>query len=190
MKITLPALAGALICGAAALGGANVFAAPTPTLQPIAPGQKTGAPCVTKFAPLAYFNEKCARCHGQYGSFYGDDFGKGQSDAQLHQSVDEMASGPAQAPLSAHDVDVLTAWHRALRDGKPFVAVVSAAPDGDGFQLQGEISPGATLEINGENIEVKDAKWTARVGAGALKLRARKGEATTEVEASAAAFGP
>ena len=193
MKFVVPVLTAALLCGAMMAARASESAATQSDLKPIVPGEtlaQDGAPRVTHFAPLGYFNEKCARCHGQFGSFYGEDFGQGKTDAELRQSVDAMCQGPAQAPLEAHDLDVLTAWHKSLRDGKPFVALVAAKAAGAGFELQGEISPGASLEVNGKKVEVEGAKWTARVGQGAVKLRARQGDEVTEVDAQAAAFGP
>ena len=207
MKLRLLTLAIGLGCGVA---WAADTGAPAPHLTPIAPGNatapgaKTGeaggpaqsqtqaGPHVTAFAPLAYFNEKCARCHGEYGSFYGDDFAKGRDDASLHAIVAEMANGPAQAPLAPADLEVVTAWHRAFRDKKPFVAVVKSEKTADGWQLSGEVSPGATLEINGESVEVHGSDWTHSVttasAAGALKLRAQKADVATELDANAAAF--
>lgn len=186
MKVWLPALAGLLLCGAVAWGEG----APATPLVPIVPGENKGAPHVTAFAALDYFGENCARCHGEYGSFYGKDFGKNRDDAQMHEVVDEMAQGPAGAPLDEADLKVLVAWHLALRDGKPFVALISAKPDQGGWQLEGEVSPDATLQVNGETLEIKGAKWTHHVAAGPVKLRAQKGEAVTQVDADAAAFGP
>ncbi len=162
---------------------------PAPTLTPIVAGAEAG-PHATKFAPMAYFNENCARCHGENGSFYGDDMGKGRDDESLREIVDEMASGPAQAPLAPAELDAVTAWHRAFRDKKPFVALVKAEKVESGWQLSGEISPSATLQINGEAVEVKGATWTFCVATDAVKLRATKGDAVTEVDANAAAFGP
>ena len=189
MNFCWPAAAGT-VAGAVLWGGLLALgAAPAPALQPIAPGQSSGAPHVTRFAPLAYFNANCARCHGPYGALYGADFGK-MDDKTLHGTVDEMAQGPAQAPLAAGDLNVLVAWHRALRDEKPFVAIVKAEPKAGGWKLAGEISPGASLQINGAPVEVKDAQWEQSVAAGALKLRAQKGAAVTQLDANAAAFAP
>ena len=109
------------VLGAASLG-ANSSANPAPPaqsseLKPIVPGEKSGFR-VTSFAPLAYFNQNCARCHGENGSFYSDDMGKDKDDEALRHIIDEMANGPGQAPLAPADLEVVTAWHRALRDKK------------------------------------------------------------------------
>ena len=167
-------------CGLAWAGAPDAATAP---LSPIVAGD-AGATKPTEFAPMAYFNQNCARCHGENGSFYGDEFAKDKTDAQLHEVVQEMAQGPAQAPLSPAELDAVTALHRAWRDKKPFVAIVKREKTDAGVQLSGEISPGATLEINGENVEVKGSQWTICVPPGALKLRATKGQATTELDAA------
>ncbi len=158
-------------------------------LEPI----KTGEPHATKFAPLAYFSANCARCHGENGSFYGEDFAKGLDDAALHNVVKEMAEGPAQAPLSPADLDAVTSWHRSMRDKKPFVVIVKSEKTDAGWQLEGEISPDATLQINGKDVEVKGSNWTTRLAPDAaktVKLRAQKGDALTELDASVGAFAP
>ena len=187
--IRFVALAALIGCGAALAADTDA-----PNLTPIVAGETGGGkdsePRATKFAPLAYFNQSCARCHGDYGSNYGDDFAKNLDDKALYQIVDEMADGPAQAPLSPADVETLTAWHRAKRDGKPFVVIVQTEKTDDGWRLSGEVSPGATLQINGENVEVKGSNWEHRVAAGAVKLCATKGDAVTELDASVGALAP
>ena len=182
-----------LVLGAASLGAADSGAnAPqTPALKPIAPGDSGLR--ATSFAPLAYFNQNCARCHGENGSYYSQDMGKNKDDDALRHIIDEMAKGPGQAPLAPADLEVVTAWHRALRDKKPFVALVKAEKTGDKWQLSGEVSPGATLQIDGEAVEVEGINWTHQVSAQTAqtaKLRAQKGEAVTELELNSAAFAP
>lgn len=175
-------------CGGLAWAAAPDAATPPP-LTPIVAGETHG-PRASAFAPLAYFNQNCARCHGENGSFYEKDFAPGKSDAELRAVIDEMAVGPAQAPLAPAELDAVAAWHRALRDKKPFVVIVKSEKTAMGWQLSGEISPGATLQINEENVEVKDSSWTTEVAAGAIRLRATKGEATTEMNAHVAAWAP
>ena len=159
------------------------------TLVPIVAGETAG-PHASRFAPLAYFNQNCARCHGENGSFYGEDFAKNKSDADLHAIVEEMAAGPAQAPLAPAELDAVAAWHRALRDKKPFVVIVKAEKAKADWLLSGEISPGATLQINGKDVAVEGSNWTTMMQAGPLKLRATRGEATTEMDANVAAWAP
>ena len=168
-------------------------AATAPSLSPLAPmvaGEKSDETKVSAFAPLAYFNANCSRCHGENGAFYADNFAHDRDDASLREIIDEMASGPGQAPLNPAELDAVAAWHRALRDKKPFVIIVKSEKNGDNWQLSGEVSPGAALQINDKTVEVKGVEWTETVAAGAIKLRATKGELTTELDANAAAWAP
>lgn len=173
-------------CGLAWAAAPN---AATPPFTPIVAGENVG-PHAASFAPIAYFNQNCARCHGENGSFYEKDFAPNKSDADLRAAIDEMAEGPAQMPLAPAELDAVAAWHRAIRDKKPFVIIVKSEKTATGWQLSGEISPGATLQINDKNVEVKDANWETEVAAGTLQLRATKDEATTEVDANIAAWAP
>lgn len=144
-------------------------------------------PKTSGFAPLDYFSSKCARCHGPNGSFYGANFAKGlKDDAALKQIVKDMCEGPGGAPLEEHDLEVLTDFHRALRDGKPYVVAVELK---DGV-LYGEASPDSKVivESGTQVLEVKleGNKWSVPVGSDfawkGAKLRAVKGEAETIVE--------
>ena len=154
---------------------------------------QTEAPQTTKFAPLDYFNDKCARCHGSYGSFYGADFAKGKTDAQLADVVKEMCEGPAQAPIAAPDMEVLVAWHRALRDGKPFVTSVEF----NNSVLSGEASPGSTVTLETSTGEKTPAplnghKWSAGLPEGVqlARIRVEQNGQTTELDPRSAAFAP
>ncbi len=115
------------------------------------------------FKPLDYFQNNCARCHGDYGTAYGSEFAKNITDEQLQTFVRDMAEGPAQAPLGDADLASETDFHRALRDGRPFGAAVTWK---DGV-LSGEATPGSliTLEIEGQtqNIPLKGNSWSVKV---------------------------
>ena len=135
------------------------------------------------FAPLDYFDANCTRCHGPYGSFYGAEFGKNlKDDAALRQVVKEMAEGPGNAPLNDKDLEALTDFHRALRDGKPYLVLVATEKSETGTTLRGEATPGSkvTLEDGTQIVEVKleGHKWNVRVPVGfemgKTKLRAVK----------------
>ncbi|RYX85014.1 cytochrome c [bacterium] len=154
---------------------------------------QVAAPQTTNFASLDYFNEKCARCHGNYGSFYGPNFAKGKTDEQLAQVVKEMCDGPAQAPISPHDLEILVAWHRALRDGKPFVAAVNF----DTGVLSGEASPGSTVSLEtttGEqaNVPLNGHKWSAGIPEGVqlARIRVQSYGQTTELDPKTAPYAP
>ncbi|HEX9995608.1 MAG TPA: hypothetical protein VGB45_00570 [Abditibacterium sp.] len=145
------------------------------------------SPRVSNFAPLDYFAENCARCHGPNGSFYGENFGKGlKDDTALKQVVHEMAEGPGNAPLEGADLETLTDFHRALRDGKPYLVAVSWK---DGI-LSGEATPDAkvTLEAGEKTVEVelKEQKWSVTIGESwkNAKLRAVKDGKETVLEFS------
>ncbi len=154
---------------------------------------QTVAPQTTEFAPLDYFNDKCARCHGNYGSFYGANFGKGKTDEQLAQVVKDMCDGPAQAPISPHDLEVLVAWHRALRDGKPFVASVHF----DNSVLSGEASPAASVSLEtttGEQatVPLNGHKWSAGLPEGVqiAHVRVVLNGQSTELDPRTAPYAP
>lgn len=121
---------------------------------------------VTEFAPLDYFDKRCASCHGPYGSFYGDSFGAGLSDAGLREVIHEMAEGPAGAPLKASELEAMTAYHRSLISKQPFV-VVTAIRDNI---LTGEVSPGSRILLidQGKRVPVyiEGHTWEAELPGG------------------------
>ena len=103
---------------------------------------KTGLQPVD-FAPLSYYDGKCARCHGLEGSNYGDIL-KGKDDKALHDGIDAMAKGPGQAPLDESQLQIMTAWHRALVENAPFVHLMKVER-GDKTMLSGEATPDAKV---------------------------------------------
>lgn len=140
-----------------------------------------------RFAPLAYFEDNCARCHGPNGSFYGAEFGKGlKDDAALKQVVREMCEGPGNAPLDDAKLEILTEFHRALRDDKPFLCVVWQGE----AELKGEASPDATvsLENGAKSIAAErkgnqwSVKWPADFELKGAKVVACRGEKRVQVE--------
>lgn len=149
-------------------------------------------PVTTGFKPLDYFQNQCARCHGDYGSAYGSEFGRNITDQQLRDFVRDMAEGPAQAPLGDADLAVETGFHRALRDGRPF-AVVVAWKDG---VLSGEAMPGSkiTLELGGKALDVPldGNAWKIAAPAGAswqaARLRVQKDKKETVIPLAAHAY--
>ncbi len=209
MKPFLFLIAGTLVCGAVmqaqsgapqaqsgapqAQSGAPQAQTDAPQAQTGAPQAQTGAPQVTKFAPLDYFNDKCAKCHGAYGSFYGKEFATGKSDEELADTVKQMCEGPAQAPLSPHDLNVLVAWHRSLRDGKPFVASVKL----EGGVWSGEATPGSTVVMEtstGARTEapLKEHRWSAGMPEGVriTKVQVKNGEQVVEFDPRLGAYAP
>ena len=123
--------------------------------------------------PISYFNAECGNCHGDYGSFWGEGFAAELSDEQLHKIVDEMAAGPAQAPLKGIALEVQVAYHRSLVDQKPFIV----AWKGEDGIWQGEVTPGSTVTLGGDAAKVEGHTWKA--GADTEAVRVKKGDQET-----------
>lgn len=125
------------------------------------------------FGALDYFQAHCASCHGNYGEAYGDRFARDISEETLQQRIVEMAEGPAGAPLKGAQLKELDAFHRALRDGQPYAAVISCSDDG---LVRGEALPGSTLvlELNGQNTDVplSGHRWQVRLPSVAASAKA------------------
>jgi cytochrome c553 len=139
-------------------------AAPSPQPEESArPSAPTDSPSITVsggFKPIAFFQSKCARCHGPYGSFYGEGFGKALNEDQLRTKVHDMVFGAAQSQLTDDEVAALASYHRSLSLKQPFIAVTANEP-----QWAGECTPGAVVEINTPTGKVAATReghqWTA-----------------------------
>lgn len=120
-----------------------------------------------KLAPMQYFETHCARCHGSYGRFFGDEFGKDLNDKQLRQTVADMAAGPAKAPIDGEPLDVLIAFHRALIKREPFIVWTGSSKTA----LWGEVSPGSKVQARFGKItvdaNVKGNEWHVKLPKGA-----------------------
>ncbi|MBW3637608.1 MAG: cytochrome c [Armatimonadetes bacterium] len=138
-------------------------------LAPLAALQ--AAPKAAHFAPLDYFEQNCARCHGPNGSFYGAEFGKGlKDDAALRHIVKEMAEGPGNAPLSPENLEILTDFHRSLRDGTPYLVVVEAQQRKNCLVLSGEATPDSKITLGNDKesvaVKLEGHKWSVEVPRG------------------------
>lgn len=137
------------------------------------------------FKPIGYFNDRCGSCHGDYGSFWGDDFVRDLDDAALRAVVKEMAEGPAQAPLEDQPLAALVAYHRSLADGAPYLILTQHGND----QIAGEVTPGATVVIQSGNqtipANVDQHSWSATVQemADGWSITATKDGKTTRLRA-------
>ena len=133
--------------------------------------------------PISYFNDRCGSCHGNYGEFWGGGFAAELDDHELRDIVDEMAAGPAQAPLEGAALDVQVAYHRSLVNGRPFITAY--LHEGS---LRGEVTPGSrvALIIDGKEqpATVEKHTWRSNV-AKATAVRATKGKETTELKLDA-----
>lgn len=140
--------------------------APSPPAAPPAPSatitESINVP--GGFAPVSYFQTKCARCHGPYGSFYGDGFGTRLNDEQLRAKVHDMVFGAAQSKLTDEEVAALASYHRSMSRKQPFITVTASEP-----QWAGECTPGAVVEISTPTGKVaaivKGHLWTAAASA-------------------------
>jgi hypothetical protein len=167
--------------GAAVFLAGALFAAPEPASPP--PPLAHG--------PIATYDAACARCHGPNGSFYGPALGKGKTDAQLRQVIQEMAEGPSQLPpLPQRELDAQTAYHRALIKAEPFLAVTVRTPN----KIEGEATSGAavTVTTGGKTTaaKVEGSHWSAYLAAGntAPLVSARLGKIVTTLDTARAAF--
>lgn len=111
--------------------------------------------------PIAFFDQACARCHGPFGSFYGDAFAALNTDRSLHGVVLEMVEGPANAHLDDKSLFAQVAFHRSLRDGTPFGVVTKLTED----EIAGEMTPGTRVSVVTASgvieAEMGEATWRA-----------------------------
>lgn len=98
--------------------------------------------------PMSVFEMHCARCHGPYGTFYGQGFGQ-MPEHDLEEVVVEMLEGPAGLETDETSVAAMMAYHRALGEANPFLCVTNgpAVLSGKADTLHGEVTPDSTVEI-------------------------------------------
>ena len=116
--------------------------------------------------PISTFQESCSGCHGENGADYEEDF-KTLTDDDLSKKIHSMYAGPANimAPQE-EDIEAMIQYHRALRDGKPFLMVSNPVAFVGGFDktLKGSVTPGAQIELHREGDIVKiaerEGEWT------------------------------
>jgi hypothetical protein len=99
--------------------------------------------------PIAYYVASCARCHGDITATYVG-LQNPKRGKELEQIIDDMAYGPAQAPLDAEGLKQQTALHEAMFGKTPFVWLDPTAKD----RLRGEVLPGTTLTFQPATGEV------------------------------------
>src|SRR5262249_43547502 len=149
-------------CAAAcfAAGGAGSPAASKPA------GATTQKGFIPAFKAIAYYDDSCRRCHGPQGSFYDPELGKGLTDKQLMKIVDDMANGPGQSPLTPDQLEIETAFHRALVAGTPYLSVTALEPE----KISGEVMPEAKVTLTAGkktlDAKVEDSAWSVALPAG------------------------
>lgn len=149
------------------------------------------------FATLDYFEQKCSRCHGNYGANYSSDSLKKRAEdpKSLHNVLHEMAVGPGQAPLDDSQLEVLAAFHRSLAEAKPFVSITKIERDGDTVTLSGEATPNAEVSVvtgDQRGLATRDGhNWTVKMSGSeweSSKVQAKTGEIETEIVPSQTTF--
>jgi hypothetical protein len=128
--------------------------------------------------PMMTFERTCARCHGPRGMFYAVPFE--HEGAALRKVVKEMMTGPAGLDPTDPDVDAMLAYHRSMRQDRPFVIVTNPAAfrTGQTRALRGEVDPDAELQLTLGDQTIDDIRrdgstWYAEVAdPGSLTLRA------------------
>lgn len=168
--------------------GAAFAARPQPDpASPDEPSAEVADAKPLRRAPLAYFENHCARCHGRSGSLYPR---RADWDIdQLKEKIELMSVGPANAPIKEGDLDVQAALHIAFMDKAPFIAWLGRNKDG---ALIGEVTPGVelTAESEGKALTVTRAKlrWTIADAPEGKPVTLRAGSTTLIVPRQA--FAP
>lgn len=129
---------------------------------------------------ISLYDKACVRCHGPGGSFYGDDLGKGKTDAQLRKMVWEMCVAQGGLTVSRREVDAMTAYHRAMIQKEPYVEVTSVSAT----KWSGEATPGTTLQLQSGSkllpITLTENRWEVVPNdtKAALIIATRNGKST------------
>lgn len=132
-------------------------------------------------AVLDYYANKCASCHGAYGELHKDQIrtggpdGTGVPDDELVTWVKVMSEQQAQAPLTGGALDAMVAYHRAVRDDRPFVSITLRTHGA----LAGEVTPGSTVELvaggKATAAQVTGHRWSVTAPAEVTTLPANAG---------------
>ena len=116
-----------------------------------------------RFGPISYFETNCARCHGSYGANYLPELAAKRGPEKMREVIDQMCSGPAQAPLEGVPLQLLIDYHQSMSDGRPYVAVTKVEAD----RIEGEVTPDAKVNVQGEGglveAKVDGDQWSAQV---------------------------
>ncbi|MHC4442107.1 MAG: PQQ-dependent sugar dehydrogenase [Planctomycetota bacterium] len=135
--------------------------------------------------PMTRFEKGCARCHGPYGTFYGEGFGR-KSDHELRKVVKEMLEGPADMHSDTIFLDAMVAYQHALDDDRPFLCVTNGKTflAGQADTLSGEVTPGSTVTIRANektlSAQVSDHTWKlTNPPQPPMRIMARKGQIRT-----------
>ena len=126
-------------------------------------GQSPASPSVKplKRGVVAYYAERCARCHGPEGSFYENGFAAKYDDKGMKAVLKRMADGPGGESLDDAGLAALGAYHRAMAGDYAFLDLT-----GSGAILSGETTAEkVTIKHLGKIIvsQLADGKWKAKL---------------------------
>jgi hypothetical protein len=97
-----------------------------------------------ELSPISTFEEKCSRCHGSQGSFYGEAFAS-LEESKLKQTVKEMMEGPAFLQPTEMEIAAMVDYHKALSRKMPFIVIEKVENKADKITIFGETSPESVL---------------------------------------------
>jgi hypothetical protein len=97
-----------------------------------------------ELSPISTFEEKCSRCHGSQGSFYGEAFAN-LEESKLKQTVKEMMEGPAFLQPTETEIVAMVDYQKALAKKMPFVVIKKVENKTDGILILGETLPESVL---------------------------------------------
>ena len=171
-------------------------APPTSQAAPAAaPEAASGPIAAVDFAPISYYDQNCSRCHGAYGSAYGEI--QKRDDSSLRHVVKEMSEGPGNAPLDAMPLEVEVAYHRSFIDKRPFLILTKVSGGKtEPWTLTGEATPNSevTVKIGDNPIAAKldGHVWTVVLPADAdlaqAQVTATQGDARTTLALSQGSY--
>lgn len=172
MKHTYVAAGGSLVL---ALGAATVAA-----FASVARSRADGPVKPLRQGAIAYYDDSCARCHGQDGSAYSPKLGDKYSLDQLRKKIDDMANGPGQSALDDEGLAAQVAYHQAIIAKTPFIDWTGL----EGSTMTGEATRKSTVTaaIGDTSIPVvfTGIKWTLSLPSGtsaaAVTVTARLGD--------------
>jgi mono/diheme cytochrome c family protein len=132
---------------AAEPGPAKAATEPAPTKADAPPAPEKSDAVDLIEGPVTTFERACAGCHGPQGAFHDESLAK-MADDKLREMVEQMMRGPGQLQPTPVQLEAMIAYQRSLRDRRPFACVTNAAAflSGKDIALQGEVSPGASVQ--------------------------------------------
>jgi hypothetical protein len=107
--------------------------------------------------PVSTFKKFCSRCHGEEGEAYGKNFAKLREDS-LRSVVKDMMFGPGGLRPDSSDITAMEEYNKSMGSKKPFAAVINSKSfmQGKDKELKIDASPDAKLEVDNDNVSVKE----------------------------------